>query len=139
MSEFNLFIEKAEFIDVLRDASRVGCKVQMVKKFAAPASQYCSSEAELEAAVNKGQYAFFLERSDFTRYPSRLLNLERDGIKYWYPSSVEGGPVIEVYFSAPFEKDAQKIVPCTLFAHQSKIISRPCKTPGTRMDARFRG
>ena len=127
MAEHDLFVTEKEFVELIASALDDGFRIQLNKNLPTPAPEYCATRAEIEQAVKQGQYAFLLERDDFTRYPVKVRQVVVNGKEFWYPRSKEGGPVIEAFYWAPFQRDGQTYVPCSLFASHTKIV-----TPGDR-------
>lgn len=123
MAEFDFFCTKTELVGLLKEALVDGYRVQQKKHLQSPDRQYCETADDVEAAIACDQYAFLLERSDMTRYAVQLQSADREGVTFWYLRPNEGGPVIEVYFWAPFEKDGRRVVPCSLLTHPTRIIN----------------
>ena len=118
---------REEFVELLASALADGFRIQLNKNLPTPSPEYCATRAEIERAVGQGQYAFLLERADFSRYPVEIRHVTLDGKETWYPRAKEGGPVIEASYFAPFEKEGERYVPCSLFSCHTKIA-----TPGDR-------
>jgi hypothetical protein len=122
-----MFVTKHEFVELLASALADGFKIQLDKKLPTPAPEYCGTRADIEREVGQGQYAFLLERGDFSRYPVKIRQVVVNGKEFWYPRSKEGGPVIDACYFDPFQKEGERYVPCSLFSCHTKIV-----TPGDR-------
>src|SRR5271165_7469130 len=123
MAEFGCFITEDEYSDLLETALAGGFRLCLNKKMPRPEHQYVTEKGEVSHLLRTKQYAFLLERDDFSRYPVQLRRIERKGVKAWYPLTNEGGPVIETYFWAPFTKDAARFIPCSLIACSTRIVN----------------
>ena len=123
MAEFYYFGTKQEFISLLQSALHTGYNVQINNDLTVPIPEFCENENEIETLVGNKQYAFLLTRPDITRYPVGIMNFTRAGASLWAARPRHGGPSIEVYFWAPYEKDGKRIIPCWLLTYNSKIIS----------------
>ena len=140
MAELDVFISRAEYVEFLCAALASGYRIQSNKNLRSPEAEYCSSEADIRTAVDASQYAFLLEREDFSRYPVKLRSFERDGTVWWYPRAAEGGPAIETCHWAPYEKAGRRIVPCALLACPSSTIepeTRATERAGPALKAAF--
>jgi hypothetical protein len=82
MADHDLFIAKEEFISLLRSALASGFRVQVDRNLSSAEPEYCATELDVEQAVKNGQFAFLLERSDFSRYPVKLRAVERGTQKF---------------------------------------------------------
>lgn len=123
MAELDYFCTRAEFTSLLKEALAAGYKVQMKKHLSAPKLQYCATVDDVECAVAGGQHAFLLERDDLTRYVLKPQSAERDGVPFWYVRPKEGGPLIEMYFFSPYEREGRKVVPCSLISYHQRVIN----------------
>ena len=122
MAEFNCFLNKTELVEFLANALRDGFTVWLNKNYPRPTAEPCANAQDIRAAIENRQFAFLLERPDFTRYPLSLRAIERHGQRMWYPRAKEGGPMIEVYFFEPFTRENRGLIPCSLLSYHPKII-----------------
>jgi hypothetical protein len=122
MAEFDHFCTKDELVALLQTALIDGYVILAKKHLSRPAPEVFTTAEEIAEAVRKGQYAFLLTRPDITRYPVEPILFREDDRQFWYLRPKEGGPVIEIYFFAPFEKNGRRVVPCSSFSYHGKII-----------------
>jgi hypothetical protein len=123
MAEFGCIITENEYSGFLEAALAGGFKLCLNKYLPRPEHEYVTERRAVPHLLHTKQYAFLLERDDFSRYPVRLIPIERKGVKVWYPRAKEGGPVIETYFWAPFTKGDARFIPCSLIACSAKIVN----------------
>lgn len=129
MAEFNFFCIEKDLISILQDSLREGYRIQQKVQLFEPVRKYCESDEEIATSVRAGGNTYLLENPKFTRFPVSLLEYERDGRKFWTARPVKGGPVIEINFFFPFEKNGAFIIPCSLISFHSVI-----ENPTTRDD-----
>ena len=117
------FITRNEFRQFLLTALDSGCEIQVNKNLTSPIPAVCAGAEEVISAVNDGARSFLLEHPKISRHPISLSHFIKDGVTMWYPRSKVGGPAIEVMYWAPFEKEGEKIIPCSLISYHSKIFN----------------
>jgi hypothetical protein len=117
MPEFDCFITIDEYAELLATALSNGFRLCLKKRLLAPKHEYVPDSEAIPVLLESRQYAFLLERNDFTHCPVELRETTRDGQKMWFPLETNGGPVIETYFWRPFEKQGSRTIPCSLIAH----------------------
>jgi hypothetical protein len=128
MPEFDYFITADEYAAVLVAAFGAGFRLCLKKQSLKAKLEYVAESREIHELIKAKQHAFLLERDDFTRCPVELRTTvrNRDGRRVWYPSVMDGGPVIETYFWHPYTKEGVSVVPCSLIAYGRKFFN-----PGT--------
>ncbi len=123
MTELDYFCTKHELVAVLEQALRSGFHIKVKAQRDAPIPIICRSVADIQDTVNRGSASFLLEREDFTRYPLEMIEGKRKESRFWYFRAKEGGPVIELYFFAPYVKDGTRYIPCSLLSYHDKIVN----------------
>lgn len=121
MPEFDCFCTKDEFAHTLQEAMLEGYGVHVRRHLSEPHSVVHRDPSAVVPALEAGSAAFLLERADITRYPIGLVAVDGTGVREWALRSKEGGPVIEAYFWAPYQRENRRIVACSLFSYHSKI------------------
>lgn len=124
MAEFDYFCTEEELSQFLHGALDEGFRVQLKTQLTEPVHVYFESKDQISEALARRAHQFVLEKPSFTRYPLALLEFEREGKRLWSPRTIEGGPVIEVYFFFPREKEGVLTIPPTLFCYHS-VIENP--------------
>lgn len=123
MADVDCFVTRDEFLGLLQGALAEGYVVHAKKHLVAPVPAICRTAEDVASAVMDGQHAFLLERPDLSRYPIELVPVDKDGSRFWYARSKEGGPVIEAHYFAPFEKEGRRVVACSLVTYHTQIIN----------------
>jgi hypothetical protein len=123
MPEFSCFITAKDYADILATARADGFRLCLKKTLSAPKHEYVAEADDIPALLKNKQNSFLLERNDFTRCSVALRAVTRNGQRLWFPLTNEGGPVIETYFFPPYEKDGQRVIPCSLIAYGGKFFN----------------
>jgi hypothetical protein len=123
MAELDCFITLDEFADILGRALDEGFSLCLNKNVLDPQYEYVNQKESVRELLHQKQYAYILERKDFTRFPAQLRPIQREGSTVWYPRPREGGPNIEAYFFGDYVKEGLRFVACSLFAHGTKILN----------------
>jgi hypothetical protein len=123
MAEFDCFLTRTEFAELLESALRDSFRLCINKNLPRPEREYVQEKEDIRRLLEANQFAFILEREDFSRHPVALRPIERDGVKLWYPRAKEGGPVIEAYFFAPYLENDDRFIPCSLITYSTKFVN----------------
>ncbi len=123
MADLDYFITRDEFATLLEASFDNGFRLCINKNVPWPKHECIEMKESIRPVLESKQHAFMLERADFSRYPVRLRSIEREGVTLWYPRTKEGGPVIEIYFFAPFAKDDARFIPCSLITYHTTIVN----------------
>lgn len=123
MADFDCFVTREEFLSLLQRALAEGYVVHVKRHLVAPIPEICRTAEDVASAMRDGQHAFLLEKPKVSRYPVELVPADRNGSRFWYARSKEGGPVIEAHYFSPFEKEGRRVVPCSLVTYHTQIIN----------------
>lgn len=132
MAAVNFYITELEFFGLRDRAMDLGHSVWPTQKYAASHPPAYSSKEEIDALSKYDKYAFILTRDDYCRYPIVYKDMMKEEKRYWYWSGGNCGPAIQAYFWAPYERGGVRLIPCSLFCYDRKIMnpSREFEVPG---------
>lgn len=130
MPEIDFFLTDAEFADFVHDAVGRGFRVGIDRFYSDPKPAFVGPDNGITEAIRLSDGAFWLERSDFSQFPLQFKQIIRRGERAWYPRTVEGGPVIEVDYSAIYMGDGgRRIIPASCLAYHEMIEHPQTREP----------